>query len=116
MCGAARLHKDFSYLSNFIDVYLNDDTVKGAIAHAASIDKFYAIIRILSEQPSTTNRRSINGSLSSRNRVAPMEPLVSKGQTESSIPEKAQWEALRAGVPIGKMIFPCLPVNVTNGC
>lgn len=111
--GAAQLSKDFDYLRDFIEVYFNDETVKSRILQSKEMHRFNVIIHLLADQPTSRSRKHINTSLSSRNRVAPMEQT---GEATYELEDKAQWVALRSGIPITKTLFPCLPPSITDGC
>ncbi|XP_067928038.1 uncharacterized protein [Watersipora subatra] len=110
--GAAQLRKDFAYLEDFIEVHFNDESLKLQIMRCTQVRRFTSVIWLLQDQPTTGENRS----LSSRNRIAPME-LLDKGQEHyEQLEDKAQWTALRAGTPIGRTLFPCLPLSATEGC
>ena len=112
--GAAQLHKDFQYLRDFIDVHFNEISMKSRILQATQMGRFDMVIQVLADQPVLSNKRTINTSLSSRNRVAPLDESSNKFSYD--VTEKAQWTSLRAGIPFTKTLFPCLPSSLTDGC
>lgn len=109
--GVEQLRADFTYMLDYIDLSITDETIKSKLQSSKPICEFNCIMRILSEQPGNSKSPSDSVAMSSRNKIHPItDEMKGQGNYDNMLGAEAriQWSNLRLRIPGRHPIFPCL--------